>query len=201
MRLISRRVIVPFLFLVGVAQTTVCAAQKFGQPEEERGRLAPMSQEVEKLSQLISKLKDVQDQKLRSLAPIENKPRTVVEKWRSEHEALSAYITMFRDLRGASAVLLNAVALSLHVSERYLLPFNLGNICMEMPGEGRQLIFLKERPSVARSVVQMYSFIGEGVLERNEMNIALEGLQSADRLAESYNALCNRVRNSENWKK
>ncbi len=163
--------------------------------------MSSMSQDVEKLSQLIEKLKNTKRQKLMALAPIEKKPRPVLERWKLENEALSSYISMFQDLHGASSVLLNGIGLSLYVTERYLPPFHLMNICLVMPGEGRMFTSLKERSPEELSVVRTYSFIGEGVLEQKEMNIVLEGLQISDRLAHSYNLLCNRASKPENWNK
>jgi hypothetical protein len=187
--------------LFSVAVNHGASAQTFGKLEEERVRLSSISQDVEKLSQLTDKLIDTRKQRLIALAPIEKKPRSVMEKWKLESEALSSYITMFQDLHGASSVLLNAISLSLHVTERYLAPFHLMNICLRMPGEGRQFTILKERSPEDRSVVRIYSFIGEGVLEKNEMAMALEGLQISDRLAHSYNLLCKRASNPSNWDK
>jgi hypothetical protein len=194
-----RRAITPIVAATGVILGAACNAQTFGKPEDERKRIAPMAHDAEQLLELADKLRNIQKQKLISLAPIERKPRSVVERWKAQDEALSSYIKMFRELHGASAVLLNAVNLSLHVTERYLPPFNLGNICREMPGEMMLFTSIKERSGKDESIVRIYSFIGEETLERNEMALAVEGLRIADRLAVSFISLCNRARNPDNW--
>lgn len=114
-----RRAITPIVAATGVILGAACNAQTFGKPEDERKRIAPMAHDAEQLLELADKLRNIQNQKLISLAPIERKPRSVVERWKAQDEALSSYIKMFRELHGASAVLLNAVNLSLHVTERY----------------------------------------------------------------------------------
>jgi hypothetical protein len=190
--------ITALIFFV-VATNHSVNAQTFGKPEEEQVRLSSMSQDVEKLSQLTDKLRNIRKQRLLALAPIEKKPRSVVEKWKQESDALSSYISMFQDLHGASSVLLNAIGLSLQVTDRSIPLFHLMNICLSMPGEGMQFISLKKRSPEDRSVVRIYSFLGEGVLEKNEMSLALDGLQISDRLANSFNALCNRATKPENW--
>ncbi len=200
-RRLLRQAIPLIVAAAGVISSAACIAQTFGKPEDEQKRLSPIAQDAEKLLELLDKLKNIQKQKLISLAPIERKPRSLVERWKAQDEALSTYIKMFRELYGASTVLLNAVNLSLHVTERYLPPFNLGNICREMPGEMMLFTALKkERSGKEESIVRIYSSIGEEALERDEMALALEGLRIADRLTHSYLSLCNRARNPDNWK-
>lgn len=187
------------LILFAVVANHGASAQTFGKPDEEQERMSSTLRDVGKLSQLTDKLKNIKKQKLTALAPIEKKPRSVVEKWQLENEALSSYINMFQDLHGASSVLLHAIGLSLYVTERYIPPYHLSGICLSMPGEGFLFTTLKEQSPEDRSVVLNYSSIGKGVLEQNEMTIALEGLQIADRLAHSYNLLCKRAINPKNW--
>jgi hypothetical protein len=188
-----------FLILFALAASYGASAQTFGKPEEEQVKMSSISNDIEKLSQLTEKLKNIRKQKTLVLGDIDKKPRAVLEKWKLENEALTSYISMFQDLHGASAVLMNAIGLSLYVKERNLPPYYLTSICLWMPGEGRMITVLKEKYPEDQSVVRYYTFIGEGVLEQNELTITLEGLQVSDRLAHSYNLLCNRVRKSENW--
>jgi hypothetical protein len=188
-----------FLILFAVAANSGASAQTFGKPEEEQVKMSSMSQDMEKLSQLTDKLKNIRKQKILALGPIDKKPRAVLEKWKLENEALSSYISMFQDLHGASAVLMHAIGLSLYVKERNLPPYYLSSICLWMPGEGGMVTVLKEKYPEEQSVVRNFTFIGEGVLEQNELTITLEGLELSDRLAHSYNLLCNRARKTENW--
>jgi hypothetical protein len=192
---------VAFLILLAAGITDVTSAQTFGSPKEEQGRLASMSLDAEKLSKITDRLHDIQKQKLTSLDPIDLKRQSLVEKWKREEEALTSYIAMFNDIHGASIVLLSAVALSLQVTERHLSPFYLSSICTHMPGAGAQFNFLAKNSTKKGDIARFYVHIGEEVLERNEMNIALEGLQIAEQLAHSYNSLCKRVINPKNWNK
>ena len=188
------------LFLaVGIANVT--NAQIFGSPKDEQARLASFAQDAERLSKITKKLSDIQKQRTISLAPIERKPQFIVEKWKNESDALSSYIGMFSDIHGSSIVLLNAVALSLNVKEQHLPPFYLGSICFHMPGEAKVITHLAKDPTKKGVLVTWYRHIGENILEPNEMNIALEGLQLTEKLAHSFNSLCNRASKIENWNK
>ncbi len=158
-----------------------------------------MSQDAEKLSKITDSLHDIQKQKLKSLDPIDLKRQSLVEKWKREDEALTSYIDIFTDIHGASIVLLNAVALSLYVKEQHLPPFYLRSICIYMPGDGRLITRLTKDSNGKGAVAKFYRHIGEDVLERKEMTIAMEGLQITEQLAQSFNALCSRAINSENW--
>ena len=190
-----------FLLLLAVGITDVAIAQTFGSPKEEQGRSASMAQDAEKLSQITDRLGDIQKQKMESLVPIETKSNSVIEKWKKEDEALQSYINKFQDLHGASVVLLNAVNLSLYVTEQHVPWFNLKNICLYMPGEGRLFTHLAKRSTKKGDAVRFYKSIGEDVLGRSEMIIVIEGLQIAEQLAHSFNSLCSRASKFENWKK
>jgi hypothetical protein len=68
-----------------------------------------------------------------------------------------------------------------------------------MPGDGRLITRLAKDSNGKGAVAKFYRYIGEDVLERKEMTIAMEGLQITEQLAQSFNALCSRAINSENW--
>ena len=190
-----------FLLLLAAGITNVAIAQTFGSPKEEQGRSASMVQDAEKLLKITDRLGDIQKQKTESLVPIETKSQSVIEKWKKQDEALQSYINKFQDLHGASVVLLNAVALSLYATERNPTSFYLESICKYMPGEMGLFAYLAKNSTKKGDALRFYKSIGEGVLERNEMNIAMEGLQIAEQLAHSFNSLCNRASKFENWKK
>jgi len=190
---------VAFLLFLSAGITDLTSAQTFGSPKEEQGRLASMSQDAEKLSKITDRLHDIQRQKLTSLDPIDRKRQSLVERWKREDEALTSYIDIFTDIHGASIVLLNAVALSLFVKEQHLPPFYLRNICIYMPGDGRLITRLAKDSNEKGAVVKFYRHIGDGILEHNEMSIAVDGLQITEQLAHSFNSLCNRASKSENW--
>ncbi len=187
------------MLLFAVGTTDVTSAQTFGSPKEEQGRLASMSQDAEKLSKITDRLHDIQKKKLTSLNPIDRKRQSSVEKWKREDEALTSYINIFTDIHGASIVLLNTVALSLYVKEQHLPPFYIGSICIYMPGDGRLITRLAKDSNEKGAVVKFYRHIGDGILEHNEMSIAVDGLQITEQLAHSFNSLCTRASKSENW--
>ena len=187
------------MLLFAVGTTDLTSAQTFGSPKEEQGRLASMSQDAEKLSKITDRLHDIQKKKLTSLDPIDRKGQSSVEKWKREDEALTSYIDMFNDIHGASIVLLSAVALSLNVKEQHLPPYFLMSICIYMPGQGKTITRIVKHSSKKGEVAKWYRHMGEDVLERNEMSIAMEGLQITEQLAQSFNALCSRAINPENW--
>ena len=189
------------LLLLAAGINDVAGAQTFGSPKEEQGRSASMVQDAEKLLKITDRLRDLRNQKTESLVPIESKSQSVLENWKKENDALGSYINKFEDLHGASVVLLNAVALSLYATERNPTSFYLESICKHMPGEMGLFAYLAKNSAKKGDALRFYKSIGEGVLERNEMNIAMEGLQIAEQLAHSFNSLCNRASKFENWKK
>lgn len=175
------------------------AAQIFGTPEAEQKRLAQMSADMEKIWQLKDYLLTLQRKKLADLGPLDTTPRSILAKWREEHDALTTYIELFRDMHGASVVLVNLISLSLRVDERVLPPFHASNVCIYMPGKSGLLTRRKIQGD--RSVLRNWVLFGEKTLSSSEMVRVTEGLEVTDRLADAYNGLCDRAVSPDNWKK
>ncbi len=157
-----------------------------------------MSSDVEKLDRIRYELAEAQRRRTSELGPAEKIPSAVLRKWADEQEAFQIYLDMFRDMHGASIVLLNALVLSIHVVDRHLPPMNMGNICLYMPGKAPALTFRKTLGD--GSIPRIWSFAIEplGATERAQVK---DGLDITERLADSFKELCSRVMKVENWKR
>jgi len=174
-------------------------AQNFGSPEEERKRLAQMSADVEKIYQITNYLTDTQRIRTLEVGPADKAPRRALENLREESDVFTMYIELFRDLHGASVVLINSFALGLRVNEGHLTALHMGNICIYMPGKA-SLLTSKKIPG-DRSVPSRWASFGQETLRAPDLARVTEGLEIADRLSDSYNRLCDRAIRTDNWKK
>lgn len=184
--------------VVALLAGSVASAQTFGSPEEEQRRLAQMSSDVARIERTEEQLVRVQRKRMLEIGPAEKAPRKVLERWRKEDVALTTYIELFRDLHGASVVLINAVSISLRVEDRFLPPLHIRSICMYMPGKA--ILLTTKKAQGDRSLPRRWSFLAHEVLNAPELTQVLEGLETADRLADAYNGLCDRATKIENWK-
>jgi hypothetical protein len=194
MRFHFLRVAAAVLFLFA----TNASAQVFGSPEEEQKRYSQMSADIEKIWQATGYLIALRDGRLKDIAPPEKQTDAALEKWQKENSAIETYINIFRGMRDASVTLVNSLALSLHVRERWRPPFHMGLICSHTPIDVLLLTSQKKRGD--RSVEKNWAVFGERALSPGEMTKVREGLLVLDRLADAYNDLCTRASNTNNWK-
>ncbi len=194
MRLTFFRVAAAFSFLL----LTNASAQVFGSPEEEQKRLSQMSADVEKIGQTTDYLISLRERRLADFGPAEKRNNSAIEKWQRDNSALTIYVDLFRDMRGAAITLINAVAISLQARDRARPPFHLGLICNYMPGQSELLTALKKQGD--GSIPKNWAIIGERTLSPAEMARVRDGLLVLDRLADAYNDLCARASNTANWK-